>query len=139
MFELIKISSQEELSNHFKQIKPYIQKVIDRFPEFSITHLLREILTGVQCLFIITEDSIPIGFVTTKVKQYPEIKSLLIYMLGGEKLHQWADMVNDELEAQAKEAGCTRIELNGRKGWLPFMSKLGYVNKSICMHKELGE
>jgi len=60
-------------------------------------------------------------------------KALLFYLAGGE-LEELKDM-SEQLESLAKEAGCSKVLINGRAGWGKALT--GYKERTRIFEKEL--
>lgn len=74
--------------------------------------------------------------VITEVNQYPR-KTVLHYFLAGGNLEELETMAGP-IEQWAREQGCTRITLAGRRGWArTFLRGRGYEPQWAVMAKEL--
>ena len=58
----------------------------------------------------------------------------IITVCGGSDMKRWLPLI-DEIEAYAKQEGCERVRINGRKGWLRVRD--GYEENHIIIDKEL--
>lgn len=85
----------------------------------TIDKLHDQIRSGSQHLWLIAENTRhPVAAFTTRIVDYPEGKMLNVQFLGGERMAEWVNQVDDLLNRVAIDAGCTMgIELTGRKGW----------------------
>jgi hypothetical protein len=59
-----------------------------------------------------------LGFYTTCVVVYPQLKALRITALGGRELKRWKKPAMAALGRMQEANGCERVESFGRKGWL---------------------
>jgi hypothetical protein len=66
----------------------------------------------------------PRGCMVTEIVIYPRKKVLNIFLAGGE-LDQLLDM-NSDMNAWAKEQGCTGGSLTGRVGWKKVLEPMGW-------------
>ncbi|ANN76814.1 hypothetical protein BAU07_06525 [Bordetella flabilis] len=74
--------------------------------------------------------------IVTEIVVYPRLKACQFFLAGGD-LDELKEMVPC-VEAWAKDLGCTRMTLAGRRGWeRSFLKGLGYVPKWTVLGKEL--
>lgn len=74
--------------------------------------------------------------VVTEIIQYPQSRALHFFLAGGDVNE--LQMMLAPIEEWAKNMGCQRITLAGRKGWLKsFMSKADYAEKWVVMSKDI--
>lgn len=60
-------------------------------------------------------------------------KVCIITACGGSGMKRWLPLL-DGIEAYARDEGCTRVRIYGRKGWLRVLD--GYREKHVIMDKE---
>lgn len=58
----------------------------------------------------------------------------VITVCGGSDMKRWLPLI-DQIEAYARDEGCKRVRIFGRKGWLYVLD--GYEERHIIMDKEL--
>lgn len=74
--------------------------------------------------------------VITEIIVYPQVK-VLHYFLAGGNLDELKSM-RPVIESWAKQLGCVRVTLAGRKGWeKTFLKDEGYEPKWFMLSKEL--
>ena len=117
MIKLIRITSIAELAVCYKQILPYLEKVLVKAPEYNIEDILNNILTTTNQLWIAVVDKKIKGVVTTEVWNFPQISKLGIHLCGGEDIHEWCDIGMAQIEDYARELKIDEVEIHGRKGW----------------------
>ncbi|WP_197327733.1 hypothetical protein, partial [Ralstonia solanacearum] len=61
-------------------------------------------------------------------------KVCIITACGGSGMKRWLPLL-DGIEAYARDEGCTRVRIYGRKGWLRVLD--GYREKHVIMDKEI--
>lgn len=61
-------------------------------------------------------------------------KVCVITACGGRGMKRWLPLL-ERIETYAREEGCTRVRIYGRKGWLRALE--GFVAKHVIMDKEL--
>jgi hypothetical protein len=62
-------------------------------------------------------------------------KVCVITACGGSDMKRWLPLI-DQIETYARDEGCRRVRIYGRKGWLHVLE--GYEERHIIMDKELG-
>ncbi len=74
--------------------------------------------------------------IVTEVNDFPQKKVLHFFVAGGEL--EELNRMQQAIEVWAREQGCTRITLAGRRGWLrSFLRDEGYKPKWTVMSKEI--
>ncbi len=61
-------------------------------------------------------------------------KVCVITVCGGSDMRRRLPLI-DQIETYARDEGCTRVRIYGRKGWLHVLD--GYEEKHVIMDKEL--
>lgn len=69
------------------------------------------------------------------IMNYPCRKVLHVVIAAGEL--DSALELSDQLPSLARRYGCEAIEMSGRKGWLPSLTKRGWREAAIVMTKEV--
>lgn len=77
-----------------------------------------------------------IGCLLTEVLQYPQIKALSIFLLGGEDFSEIVKVLPDVKE-YAKGIGCGSIEFYGRSGWEKILKPYDFAKIHIVMRLKL--
>lgn len=54
--------------------------------------------------------------IVTEIKLFPQMKVCRIWLAGGD-MDELVNVMLPDVEAWAKENGCARVEIAGRKGW----------------------
>ena len=67
-----------------------------------------------------------LGAAVTEIVQYPELKSLRVFLLGGRRMASWKDLLDEHFGNFCEAEGIDRIEVAGRKGFLVALESLGY-------------
>ena len=69
----------------------------------------------------------------TEIVEYPQRRVLRVWLAGGklDELQRGLPF----LDQIAKDLGCSRIELEGRKGWVKVLD--GYTERSIVLQKDV--
>jgi deoxyxylulose-5-phosphate synthase len=79
-----------------------------------------------QCWVVLNEDNDVVNVSTTRINTYPEHKSLHILTTTSVGVGKWKEYkeAHHAIEQYAREQGCKRIEMYGRKGWSKVLNKL---------------
>ena len=97
---------------------PMIQKALAKGQgERDFNDYAALLVQGDAHLWLVEDDSGILGVALTKFIQYPQYKSLHIAALTGDKWFEWGPEAHTRLEEFAKETGCEKIEVWGRRGW----------------------
>jgi hypothetical protein len=84
-------------------------------------------------LWVLRDESILAAGVT-EFRHYPTgLRTLAALLLGGSDMRDWVHLWSD-VETWAKQQGCTKIEITGRRGWTRV---LGWKETTIDMEKDL--
>lgn len=65
-------------------------------------------------------------------------KTLVVCLLAGRNLFDWGYDLIHELETLATSLGCTRITIEGRKGWERLLKPFHYSADYVSLSKDLG-
>ena len=74
------------------------------------------------------------------VVEFPETdgpKVCHIMACGGDKADLWLDKWYDAIIPIAKEQGCSRLALTGRKGWIKKLSKYGFKHAYTTLEQDI--
>ena len=115
--------------------RDYIVKAIEHTAcEYTEEMLLDACFTGNSQLWLVWSDErgAECAVVTSVM---PQIKVCLIKACGGRGRQHWLGLL-DEIEKWAKELGCTKMRLYGRRGWSRVLAD--YRVTRLVMDKELG-
>lgn len=77
----------------------------------------------------------PRSAVVTRVHDLPRAKELRIWLAGGD-LDELLEQL-DLADLVAKRLGCSRVVVEGRKGWGRVMRDKGYKETAVILSKEL--
>ena len=72
--------------------------------------------------------------IITEIKSFPMMKVCRVWLAGGD-MTELVDVMLPDVEAWAKENGCARVEIVGRKGWKRALPN--YREPYAVLHKEL--
>jgi hypothetical protein len=105
--------------------RPAIQRVLDRFPVAAAAEV------GDAQLFALGHDNVAV----TRLVQEPARLVCLIWLSSGDL--DALLVIHDDIEAWARDQGCSHLKIVGRKGWLKVLD--GYRETAVEMEKEIGD
>lgn len=108
----------EHLSFIWPQARGFLVKVIERDGRCNPADVLALLLAGKAKLWISWDGEAVEAAIVTDMIQYPRIKELRIWLVGGRNLRAWATEARDMLEAYARAHGCGVIVGGMRRGWI---------------------
>ena len=119
---------------------PYLKKSEDwTHGRAKVDDILKFLVNGQMYLWLVfdKDDNTIYGHVITEVKEYPQLKVLVIQYCSGEAHHMKhvEDKMYNILDQFAKDADCAGIELYGRPGWGPHVRKYGYTTEMVVFSK----
>lgn len=87
-----------------------------------------------QCWLAIKGDKV-LGTWVTRIEQSERGRFCLVWLAGGEKVHEWVHLVGENVEPWARENGCEEMQVVGRKGWVKRLPD--YKWTSVVLRKSL--
>lgn len=107
--------------------KPYIEEALKTQQTHNLADVEQMIEDGYAKLWIGERSA-----AVTEIIQYPRLKSLHLWLCGGDMQEITEEML-PKAEEYARQQGCSRLTTGGRKGWDKVMSKHGFAPvASIC-------
>ena len=88
-------------------------------------------------LWIKWDDEEVKGAFITQILNYPQLKVLLVLLLGGNEFIKWRDEVDEVLLKFGKEHDCKYVEFFGRKGWGNYLKDINYKEQVRMFAKEI--
>lgn len=82
----------------------------------------------------VAETDVMVMAAITEIAQYPALKQCAVVMAGGTQLDRCLPFL-DTIEAWARENGCERMVVDGRRGWTRKLK--GYVERKVTVVKGL--
>jgi len=117
---------------------PHISQHIEKALEYG-WNTPEEVLTLIenaqaQCWLAVKGDRV-LGVWVTRIEQSERGRYCLVWLTGGERVHEWLHLVGDEVEPWARENGCEELQLVGRKSWVRRLPE--YKWTSVVLRKSL--
>ena len=73
----------------------------------------------------------------TRIDANRDGRRLVVCLLAGDGLFEWGPELEKELEALAKKEGCTKIAVEGRKGWTKLLKPYGFKHETTTVVRQL--
>jgi hypothetical protein len=105
--------------------------------EYTTTDIKDLCQTQQMQLWVKYEDDTVRGAFVTQILNYPQMKILLVLLLGGNDFIKWRDEVDEVLFKFGKEHSCKFVEFFGRKGWGNYLKDINYKEQVRMFSKEI--
>ena len=126
-----------KIDSIWKQVKPHIEAALYYTKgEISSEQIKDKLLKGEDLLLLAIEDGI-LASIVCEIVQTATIKVCHIVTCGGVRADVWLDKWHETIVPLAKEQGCKRISLSGRKGWEKKLGKYGFKHAYTTLDQEL--
>lgn len=132
---MIKVSlvPVEHIEDVWPAVEQYISDALQFFPgRYTTEDVKLGLLREPRQLWIAFNDNIVYGVVCTHVMSYPQMKTLFMHFIGGDKGLEWKDSMLTTLRKFAKDNGCSLLEAQGRTGWKKIFKGDGVKSNTIC-------
>ena len=111
---------------------PYLKQALDESAgDYTLGDVRRFLDSADAQLWVIYQDGIPCGAMTTRITAYPTKPVCEFWLYAGALPSNFAELLG-EVETWARELGCSRLRINGRRGWA---RKLGWTERSTVADK----
>lgn len=101
--------------------------VNERFP---LDCVLLDLALEKSQLWVIIDNNIVKSAIVTEIEHYPLGDALILFLMGGESMEEWGDLLHDAMVKYAKEIGAKWIDTGSRRGiGKMFYDRLGYTRK----------
>lgn len=121
-------------------MKPFVARVLDRDPirRYEPVDVLRSLLDGTTKLWISwnPDEKAVEAAIVTEIIQFPRIKEMRIWLVGGRNMKAWVYEARDLLEEYARDFDCAVISGAWRRGWLR-IGGLGWHETGITFQKDI--
>jgi hypothetical protein len=111
---------------------PLLQPGIDRSGgRISAETVLEAVHNKTNLLWLISNESEIAAAFTTRVAKYPLKSMLVVECLGGDRMQEWVEPVNETLLRFAKDCGLSGVEMYGREGWTKALAPYGWKRSMV--------
>lgn len=84
----------------------------------SLPDVVDDCEKGEKQLWVVREgEAQVVGTLVTEIRKHPEMQVCSVILLGGVGFDQWKYLA-ETLEIWARDIGCTKMDLQGRPGWI---------------------
>lgn len=137
---MVKIVAIENLRimEIWDQVKDQIQDALSHSKgELTLPTLLDRLLNK-QALLLVAADGMDIlASITCELVETESGRVCHIITAGGKNADSWLDEWYNQIVPIAKDQGCVRLSVNGRKGWEKKLSKYGFEYGYTTLLREL--
>lgn len=131
----------EHVQRIWHMVEDMLQMAVDQSGErYTTDWLLDDILHSNKLLWLLVDDDNDDKIVlalTTSIENYPNRRVIRVSFAGGEHLIKHIELARDEVKKFGKDAGCTKIEVLGRKGWERALKDLGFKLSYVCVEEDI--
>lgn len=133
MMNIYKIS-QDQITSTWLHVRPFLDAALNKYgvnERFPLDCVLMDLVDGKSQLWVIVDgDNRVLSATVTEVEKYPLGDQLIIFLMGGESMEDWGDMLHNAMVRYAKEIGAKWIDTGSRRGiGKLFYDRLGYKRK----------
>lgn len=124
---------KEQVTEWWLHVRPFLESALCKFgvnERFPLDCVLRDLVNGRSQLWTIASNDQITSAVVTEVEHYPLGDALIIFLMGGESMQDWGDLLHDAMVKYADEIGAKWIDTGSRRGiGKMFYDRLGYSRK----------
>ncbi len=126
----------DALDDVWDLLTPLFLNVLNRDDRYTIEWLYARLSARELHLFVFGNPFIEFILIAG-IEDYPNYRMMRHCFASGENARRWIPYIADYIEPWAKNLGCEKMELIGRKGWLKWLPD--YELQEIVMVKSLKE
>jgi hypothetical protein len=115
-------------------VRPLLEKACRRTALNAFADFEADILSGRSLVWVAWNGNAIEATAATVLINSDRGKVCVITLCAGREMPRWLKLI-DRIEAYARDEGCARIRIFGRKGWLRVLE--GYEAKYAIMDKKL--
>ena len=135
---VIKHYGPSDVPTIFPLVKEELERAINiSGGRYSIPQTLHELLIGKLTLWVVWDDEDPIAAWVLRIIDYPGRRTMYGDLLGGNRMAEWAGMMDAVVIDWAQKFKCTHIEIGGRDGWIRYAKPFGYEKAYWVIEKEV--
>ena len=124
---VVKHYGPSDIPTIFPMVKEQLERAIAiSGGRYSTGQTLHELLIGKTSLWVVWDGEEPISSWVLRVIEYPGRRTMYGDLLGGNRLDEWAGLMDEVVIDWAQKFRCTHIEIGGRDGWIRYAKPHGY-------------
>lgn len=112
----------------WEEARPHLENALARCPTHTIEDVERDLLQHKAQFFSLGD-----AFVVTQVVEHPRRRVLRVWLAGGNL--DTLRRALPELDTIARDWGCDRVEIDGRRGWSKIMPE--YDIERVVLTKDI--
>lgn len=132
MIEIHKIN-RENVAETWPHMRDYFDAALRKFgmhERYPLDFVLRDLISGQSQSWLVLDDNKLVSAVVTETIEYPLGKVLNLFLMGGENMDDWGDVLHEAMVKYAKEINARWIDTGSRRGiGKKFYDRLGYARK----------
>ena len=137
MIKIVAIESNQ-IETAWPRVKGHIQAALDKAKgELSIETIKDRLLNKTSMLLVAADGIVILASIVCELVETESGRVCHIIAAGGKHADTWLDEWYNQIVPIAKDQGCVRISLNGRKGWEKKLKKYGFNHAYTTLHREL--
>jgi hypothetical protein len=125
-----------DLDLYWPLVEPWVEAAASDIASWAVSDWRHKVETRHAQLWVVRIGSVPTGVIITEIYDTAAGKTCALPIVGGSHLNESLPVL-EEIEAWAKEQGCTRLQGDGREGWIRALKGLGWRPVSIQIAKEI--
>ena len=137
MTHVIRNIKPEGLADMLPLISPFIDKALEKAPEYTFEDIIKDVLNNEAFIFSIDNGDEVVGVAVTRYEIHPQKKYLQIHLLGGKDMTEWVSELRAKMKEFAILLGFDGVVIYGRPGWKKIFPDLRC--ERIILIDEIGE
>lgn len=117
--------------------REFIKKCEDRVLGESLDTIFQDLMSGEKHLWVICDDELMVGALTTSIEIYPEGRYVFCGQLGGEGFSTWGESLANMLDQFAIDNDCKGTLTLGRKGTEKLYKPLGFEFEAVMLKRKV--
>lgn len=126
----------QDVDFYWPLVEPWVEAAASDIASWSAADWKQKVKTRHAQLWLVRIGSVLTGVIITEIYDTAAGKTCALPIVGGSHLKQSLPVL-EEIEAWAKEQGCTRLQGDGRFGFIRALKAIGWQPVSIQIAKEL--
>lgn len=120
------------------QVAPMLEgAVLTARGKCDIADVRAGIEDGSYLLWVVDIDGKIVAAITTRIIDYPRCKAMALDWIGGGRMKEWIEIVNQTIVTHARHNGCTHLEGYGRDAWLRWTKRFGWKEDYTAFRMEI--
>ena len=127
-----------EVPDVWQEVADMLKRAIDLSGgRYAMNQTLHELLLGKTTLWVVKDGEEIIAAWVLRLIEFPGRKTLYGDLLAGDRMKEWAHLMDEAVQDWARKFRCDYVEIGGRDGWLRFAKPYGYEKAYWVMEKKV--